>query len=43
LPRRDEYEVYARWEAHTDRATNAPYTIYHEGGPTTVTVNQEFR
>jgi RHS repeat-associated protein len=40
LPRRDEYEVYARWEAHTDRATNAPYTIYHEGGSTTVTVNQ---
>jgi hypothetical protein len=42
LPQRDRYQVYARWEGTTaGYATNAPYTVYHEGGSTTVTVNQQ--
>jgi alpha-L-rhamnosidase len=35
------YKVYAWWTTHTNRATNAPYTIYYNGGSQTVTVNQE--
>jgi RHS repeat-associated protein len=35
------YRVYARWTAHANRATDAPYTIHHDGGQTTVDVNQE--
>jgi RHS repeat-associated protein len=35
------YRVYARWTAHANRATDAPYTIHHDGGQTTVPVNQE--
>jgi alpha-L-rhamnosidase len=35
------YNVYAWWTTHTNRATNAPYTIYYNGGNQTVTVNQE--
>ena len=41
LPRRDEYEVYARWPAAAANAPDAPYTIYYEGGSTTVTKNQQ--
>src|SRR5262249_9707706 len=41
LPRRDEYEVYAPWPASTATASDAPYTIYYEGGSTTVTKNQQ--
>jgi len=36
-----EYEVYARWTAHPNRATNATYTISHSGGSTEATVNQQ--
>jgi RHS repeat-associated protein len=35
------YKVYARWTVHANRATNAPYTVHHDGGTTTVQVNQE--
>jgi hypothetical protein len=35
------YRVYARWTADTDRATNAPYTIYYDGGSEAITVNQQ--
>lgn len=35
------YDVYARWTAYTNRATNAPYTIYYNGGNQTVQVNQQ--
>ena len=35
------YRVYAKWTAHPNRATNAPYTIRHSVGETTVTVNQQ--
>jgi len=36
-----DYRVYARWTAHPNRATNARYTITHDGGETPVTVNQQ--
>ena len=35
-----EYEVYAKWTAHANRATNAQYTVHHAAGDSTVTVNQ---
>jgi len=35
------FEVYARWTTHTNRATNARYTVTHDGGSATVTVNQQ--
>jgi fibronectin type 3 domain-containing protein len=34
------YEVYVRWTAFSNRATNAPIDITHAGGTTTVPVNQ---
>lgn len=34
------YNVYARWSAASDRATNAPFAIRHSGGTSTVRVNQ---
>jgi len=37
----DTYNVYAWWKASSNRATNAPYTIYYDGGSQTVKVNQE--
>ncbi len=36
-----EYAVYARWTAHPNRATDAPFTIHHANGTDTVTVNQQ--
>ena len=36
-----EYAVYARWTAHGNRATDAPYTIHHADGTATVSVNQQ--
>ncbi|QEX22839.1 hypothetical protein FRZ61_27720 [Hypericibacter adhaerens] len=41
IPQRDQYQVYTRWTGYPDRATNAPYTVYHEGGSTTVLMNQQ--
>ena len=41
VPLSGQYKVYARWTQHPNRATNAPYTITHAGGSTTVLVNQE--
>jgi hypothetical protein len=35
------YNVYAWWKASTNRATDAKYTIYYDGGSETVQVNQE--
>ena len=35
------YNVYARWTAHPNRATDAKYTVNHAGGASTVTANQE--
>ncbi|MDJ0863505.1 MAG: RHS repeat-associated core domain-containing protein [Gammaproteobacteria bacterium] len=36
-----EHAVYARWTAHANRATDAPYTIHHADGSATVSVNQQ--
>lgn len=36
-----EYEVYARWSAHGNRASNAAYVIDHAAGEATAVVNQQ--
>ena len=36
-----QYEVYARWTAHPNRATDAKYTVSHATGQATVTVDQQ--
>jgi hypothetical protein len=41
LSQRDEFDIYGWWHATTDRATNAPFTIFRDGGTTAVTVNQQ--
>jgi len=41
VPASSQYDVYARWTQHPNRATNAPYTVNHAAGSTTVLVNQE--
>ena len=40
IPAPGSYKVYAWWPATSGRATNAPYTVNHGGGSTTVPVNQ---
>ena len=35
------YEVFARWTAHANRASDATYTVYHTAGSTEVTVDQQ--
>jgi len=35
------YEVFARWTSQSNRATDAPYTVNHADGSTTVDKNQE--
>lgn len=40
LPSPGRYRVYLRWTAGTNRASNAPVDIAHDGGTTTVSVNQ---
>jgi hypothetical protein len=35
------YNVYGWWKASSNRATDAPYTIYYDGGSETVDVNQQ--
>lgn len=41
LPAAGTYNLYARWTTNSNRATNAPYTITHASGSSTVTVNQQ--
>jgi RHS repeat-associated protein len=41
LPQAGEYQVYARWTGHPNRATDAKYTVSHAAGQTTITVNQQ--
>ena len=36
-----QYEVYARWTQHANRATNATYTVTHAAGSSAVSVNQQ--
>lgn len=40
IPSQGIYSVYTRWTEYTNRAVNAPYTIYYEGGSDLVQVNQ---
>lgn len=40
LPTSGSYKVYARWAAASNRATAAPYWVYHNGGSTQVNMNQ---
>lgn len=41
LPQSGTYQVYAWWTAASDRATAAPYLVYHSGGTATVNKNQQ--
>jgi hypothetical protein len=41
LPETRNYNVYAWWKAHANRATNTKYTINYDGGSEVVEVNQE--
>lgn len=36
-----DYEVYANWTAHANRASDAEYTIHHANGSNTVSVDQK--
>jgi len=40
LNRAGNYEVYVRYRMGTNRAPDAPYTVYYNGGSATVDVNQ---
>jgi PKD repeat protein len=40
IPEAGDYKIYAWWTSSTSRPTNAPYTINHALGSTTVRVNQ---
>lgn len=35
-----EYAVFARWASHANRANDAEYTVRHQSGETTLTVDQ---
>jgi RHS repeat-associated protein len=41
VPEADRYQIFARWVAQGNRATDAPYTVHHADGTTTLRVNQE--
>jgi len=41
VPEAGNYEVTAWYPEGKDNATDAPYTVYHAGGSTTVKVNQQ--
>ena len=41
IPSTASYRVYARWTQHSNRATNAKYTVNHASGADVVTVSQE--
>ena len=41
LPQAGDYDVYAWWTQHNNRASNAPYTVYHSGGNETVLISQK--
>jgi hypothetical protein len=40
LPTSGDYEVFARWTAHANRASNAVYSVNHADGRADVVVNQ---
>ncbi|KOF08628.1 hypothetical protein AC739_19375, partial [Planococcus glaciei] len=41
IPVAGEYSVYVWWVEHSNRVTNAPYTINYDGGSKTIYVNQQ--
>ena len=41
VPKAGYYKVYAWWQARGDRATNAKYTVYYDGGSETIQVSQQ--
>jgi hypothetical protein len=41
IPTTASYEVFARWTTGSNRATAAPYIVYHTGGSTVVNKNQQ--
>jgi hypothetical protein len=41
LAQTGNYDVYAWWTKHSNRATNAPYTINYSGGSDTVLIDQQ--
>jgi Ca2+-binding RTX toxin-like protein len=41
IPTTGAYQVYARWPASTNRATNTPFTVTHQGIASTVIENQQ--
>jgi RHS repeat-associated protein len=36
-----QYAIYTRWTQHTNRATNATYTVTHANGSSAISVNQQ--
>ncbi|MEQ8819737.1 MAG: family 10 glycosylhydrolase [Sumerlaeia bacterium] len=40
LPVGGNYEVFARWASGSNRASSAPYIVYHKNGSTTKNMNQ---
>ncbi|MFC4077135.1 golvesin C-terminal-like domain-containing protein [Salinithrix halophila] len=40
IPEAGSYKVYVKYLSYTDRATNAPYTVYHQDGQSVKEVNQ---
>ncbi|QKG85339.1 hypothetical protein GXN76_13215 [Kroppenstedtia pulmonis] len=41
IPEAGSYKVYVKYLTHTDRATNAPYTVHHQNGAETIRINQQ--
>ncbi len=41
IPSADTYDVYAWWTWGGNRASNAPYRVYYDGGSQTIRVNQK--
>ncbi len=41
IPEAGTYEVFTWYPAHSNRASDSPFTIYHAGGQTTIRVNQK--
>ncbi|GGA44727.1 hypothetical protein GCM10007416_17260 [Kroppenstedtia guangzhouensis] len=39
-PETGTYKLYARWQPHTDRATDAPFTVHHQNGQTVKKMDQ---
>lgn len=40
LPSAGDYQVYARWTAHSNRASNATYQVTHKNGTSSFVANQ---